>query len=88
MRADRRDTWPIITLNLDVKTEEPEHLAAIWTLLREYEGWLTTAPRGGRLADVQPLRVGPVLVLTGESDVQRRAFYDAVPEGQRRTAAP
>ena len=27
LREDRRATWPIITLNLDLKTEEPEHLA-------------------------------------------------------------
>src|SRR5262245_47701636 len=25
----RRD-WPLITLNLDFKSEEPEHLAAVW----------------------------------------------------------
>jgi hypothetical protein len=39
---ERRETWPIITLNLDLKTEEPEHLSAIWALLREYRPWLTT----------------------------------------------
>jgi hypothetical protein len=82
LREDRRDTWPIITLNLDLKTEEPEHLAAIWTLLNEYKPWLTTARRSIGIADVQPLRVGPVLVLTGESDRQRQAFHDAVPVGQ------
>jgi hypothetical protein len=82
LREDRRDTWPIITLNLDLKTEEPEHLAAIWTLLVEYKVWLTTAPRGRELGDVRPLTVGPVLVLTGESDAQRRVFHDAVPVGE------
>jgi hypothetical protein len=45
LREPRRDTWPIVTLNLDLKTEEPEHLAAIWSLLGEYRSWLTTAPR-------------------------------------------
>jgi hypothetical protein len=79
---DHRDTWPIITLNLDLKTEEPEHLAAIWVLLQEYQAWLTTAPRGVVIGDVQPLTVGPLLVLTGTSDVQRQAFHDAVPVGQ------
>jgi hypothetical protein len=82
LREDRRDTWPIITLNLDLKTEEPDHLTAIWTLLTEYQAWLTTAPRREPIADVQPLTVGPVLVLTGESDAQRKAFHDAVPVGQ------
>jgi hypothetical protein len=78
----RRDTWPIITLNLDLKTEEPEHLAAIWTLLREYRTWLTTAPKTTSIDDVQPMQLGPLLVLTGESDIQRKAFYDDVPVGE------
>jgi len=77
-----RETWPIITLNLDLKTEEPEHLASIWALLREYRPWLTTARRTDRLSDIQPMTVGPVLVLTGESDRQRKAFYDDVPVGE------
>src|SRR6516165_3757706 len=67
----QRDTWPIITLNLDLKTEEPEHLSAIWSALREYRSWLTTARKTADIADVQPLMQGPVLVLTGESDAQR-----------------
>ncbi|HWW85495.1 MAG TPA: hypothetical protein VNZ26_17990 [Vicinamibacterales bacterium] len=82
LREGRRDTWPIVTLNLDLKTEEPEHLAAIWSLLVEYKAWLTTAPRTASLGDVQALTVGPVLVLTGESDAQRKTFYDAVPVGE------
>jgi hypothetical protein len=82
LRDNHRESWPLITLNLDLKTEEPEHLAAILALLREYKSWLTTAPRAATLADVQPMTVGPVLVLTGESDAQRRAFHDAVPVGE------
>ena len=62
--------------------QTPEHLAAIWALLNEYKTWLTTAPRTADIADVQPLTPGPVLVLTGDSDAQRKAFYDAVPVGQ------
>jgi hypothetical protein len=77
----RRDTWPIITLNLDLKSEEPEHLSAIWALLHEYRSWLMTARRTTDIADVQPLTPGPVLVLTGESDAQRKAFYDDVAVG-------
>jgi hypothetical protein len=82
LRESRRETWPIITLNLDLKTEEPEHLAAILALLKEYRSWLTTARRRSNIDAVQPLNVGPVLVLTGESDAQREAFYDMVPVGE------
>ena len=44
--GDRRD-WPIITLNLDFKSDEPEHHAAVWALLGEHEAWLTTAAAHG-----------------------------------------
>jgi hypothetical protein len=83
LRENRRDGWPIITLNLDFKTEEPEHLAAVWALLEEYRAWLTTAERRPEISDVQPLAVGPLIVLTGESDAQRKVFHDAVPVGGR-----
>jgi hypothetical protein len=75
--------WPLITLNLDLKTEEPEHLRAIWALLAKYQDWLTTAPKSGDPATLQPLTVRPILVLTGESDAQQAVFYDDVPIGGR-----
>jgi hypothetical protein len=36
LRQGNRGDWPLITLNLDLKSEEPEHLAAIWDLLLQY----------------------------------------------------
>jgi hypothetical protein len=80
--GDRGD-WPIITLNLDLKTEEPAHLHAIWALLDKYRDWLTTAAKTADPGQVQPLTVRPILVLTGESDAQQAVFYDEVPVGQR-----
>jgi hypothetical protein len=73
--------WPLITLNLDFKSEQPEHLRAVWSLREIYRAWLTTAPRteDGRVSG--PLEVRPVLVLTGESDPQERVFYRHVPVG-------
>jgi len=73
--------WPLITLNLDFKTEEPAHLHAVWALLTKYQDWLTTAPKTADPAKVQTLTVRPILVLTGESDVQQSVFYDVVPDG-------
>lgn len=75
--------WPLVTLNLDFKTNEPAHHAAVWALLGEHEDWLTTASRGPSSAAVTPLSVGPLLVLTGEDDRQQRAFFDRVPVGGR-----
>ena len=75
--------WPLITLNLDFKTEEPQHLEAVWALLSKYRDWLTTAPKTADGSAVQPLDVKPILVLTGESDAQQAVFYDKVPMGAR-----
>jgi hypothetical protein len=78
-----RSLWPLVVLNLDLKTNEPEHHRALWTLLGEYESWLTTAERTADASAPASLTVGPVLVLTGESDEQARAFHDDLPVGSR-----
>jgi len=81
-RGDRHN-WPLITLNLDFKTEEPEHLAAVWALLEKYREWLTTAERTSDEHKLSDLEVKPLLVLTGDSDRQAQVFYDRVPLGGR-----
>jgi hypothetical protein len=83
LAAGRTRQWPLITLNLDFKTSEPEHHAAVWALLGKYERWLTTAPRVADGATVAPLQVGPMLVLTGSSDEQEQTFHTSVPAGAR-----
>jgi hypothetical protein len=81
LKDGTRGGWPLITLNLDLKSEEPAHLAAIWKLLTEYREWITTAPRTTDIHTVAPLDVKPILVLTGESDAQKAVFHDQVPVG-------
>ncbi len=83
LKSGDRAGWPLVTLNLDLKSNEPEHHRAIWTLLGEYESWLTTAERTADGTRAAPLDVKPVLVLTGEADTQERMFHDAVPVGGR-----
>jgi len=83
LKEGNHGDWPLITLNLDFKTEEPEHLRDVWALLAKYRDWLTTAARTADPAKVQALTVRPILVLTGESDVQQSVFYDAVPVGSQ-----
>lgn len=83
LREGNNGSWPLITLNLDLKSEEPEHLVALWKLLSEYKDWLTTAPRTYSIDRLQPLNVRPILVFTGESDKQSAVFYDQVPIGKR-----
>ena len=81
VRENRRESWPLITLNLDFKTEEPEHYEAVWELLGRYESWLVTATRTSSASRIAALRPGPILVLTGSADSQQRWFHDQVPVG-------
>ena len=43
--------WPLITLNLDFKTNEPEHHAAVWALLGKYEALADDGAAGRRCSD-------------------------------------
>src|SRR5207249_10606995 len=81
LRDGNHGDWPLITLNLDLNSEEPEHLAAIWGTLGEYREWLTTAKKTADLRNREPLDVRPLLVLTGESQAQKAVFYDHLPDG-------
>ncbi|MEO5823925.1 MAG: hypothetical protein ABIT71_25750 [Vicinamibacteraceae bacterium] len=83
LRDDKRETWPLIVLNLDLKSNEPEHHAAIWKTLGTYEAWLTTATRVADGTRPAPLDVKPLLVLTGNPDAQQASFHDRVPVGGR-----
>jgi hypothetical protein len=79
---DRRD-WPLIVLNLDFKTNEPEHHEAVWRLLGEYEPWITTAPRTATSSVPADLDVRPLLVLTGDDNGQEERFHHHVAVGAR-----
>lgn len=79
----RSDAWPLVTLNLDFKDDEPAHLHAIRELISRYDSWLTWSERTRDASAIGPLHAGPLLVLTGESDVQERIFHDEVPMGDR-----
>jgi hypothetical protein len=83
LRAGNQGNWPLITLNLDFKDNRPEHLAAVLALLRKYQPWLTTSVKAREEADVQPLDLKPILVLTGEADAQQTVFYDQLQPGDR-----
>ena len=76
LRDGDHGDWPLITLNLDFKDNKPEHLAAVLALLRKYQAWITSAPKGNSLDVVQPLDPKPILVLSGEADEQQAVFYD------------
>lgn len=81
MHDGNHGDWPLITLNLDFKDNKPEHIAAVRALLLKYRAWITEAPRTADPAQVAPLIVKPILVLTGEADEQQRVFFDQLAVG-------
>jgi len=83
LRENKRTSWPLITLNLDFKTNQPALLDAVFALLGKYESWLTTATRTTTPSVPSPLSVGPLLVLSGSNVAQRVRFHDQVPVGQK-----
>ena len=83
LREGNHGNWPLITLNLDFKDNKPEHLAAVFALLKTHQTWLTTAVKTGNPATPQPLDIKPILVLTGESDAQQSVFYDQLQTDDR-----
>ena len=84
LKEGNKGNWPIITLNInDLRGDDPAFAPAVWNLLGEYESWLCTAVKTDNPADVSPLDVKPVLVLTSGEDKAVKAFFDSVPVGGR-----
>lgn len=82
LAENKRDTWPLIVLHFDFKTNEPAHHRFVQALLKKYERWLTWAPRVAG-DDVQPMTPGPLLVLTEAGEGQERDFHATLPVGER-----
>ena len=83
LAENRRDRWPLVVLNLDLKTNEPAHHAAIAAVLERHAAWLTSAPRTATPERVEPLTLGPMLVLTGSHPTQQTDFHDGLKVGAR-----
>jgi hypothetical protein len=81
LKEDDRARWPLIVLHFDFKDLQRPLLEAVWSLLGEYEPWITTARKTGDPAKLMPFDPKPLLVLTEEADQQEAVFFDAVPVG-------
>lgn len=83
LRENDRTKWPLIIVHFDVKDNREPLLKAVWSLLGEYQSWITTAAKGHDPALLAPFEWKPLLVLTEDNDDQQRVFFDQVPEGGR-----
>ncbi len=83
LKDNDRAKWPIIVLHFDFKSVQPELLHAVWDLLGEYEGWITTADQTADSSQLAKFEPKPLLVLTEESDEQEAVFFKQVPAGKK-----
>jgi hypothetical protein len=83
LKDNDRARWPIIVVHFDFKSVQPELLHAVWDLLGEYEGWITTAAQTTDPHKLAPFEARPLLVLTEEADAQEEVFFKAVPPGKK-----
>ena len=78
-----RARWPIIVLHFDFKSVQPELLHAVWDLLGEYQGWITTAAQTADPHQLAAFEPKPLLVLTEDADAQEEVFFKQVPVGAK-----
>lgn len=81
LAENQRDTWPLIVLHFDFKSDAAPLLESVWKLLGEYEPWLTTAAKTDNPSDITPYDVKPILAVTEDDDRQEDVFYRQVPVG-------
>jgi hypothetical protein len=78
-----RAKWPIVVVHFDFKSNvEPLH-RAVWALLGEYQGWITTATKGADDRVLAPFEPKPLLVLTEDNDAQEKVFFTELPAGAK-----
>lgn len=83
LKENDRSKWPIVVVHFDFKTVTPPLLKAVWDLLGEYEGWITTASKVADSSVLTPFDKKPLLVLTEDSDAQEEVFYKVLPVGAK-----
>jgi len=83
LRENNRAQWPLITVHFDFKDNRPELLRAVWDLLGEYEGWITTAPKTADPHTLAGFDAGPLLVLTEDNDAQELVFFTDLAVGAK-----
>ena len=83
LAEDRRDQWPVIVVHFDFKSNDLPLLRAVWALLGEYQGWITTATKGADDHELAPFEPKPLLVLTEDNDAQERVFFGELKAGAK-----
>ena len=64
-------------LHFDFKDNQAPLLHAVWDMLGEYQGWITTAVKSADPHRLAPFEPKPLLVLTEDSDAQEAGLLPA-----------
>jgi hypothetical protein len=83
LAANDRARWPLIVVHFDFKDNQAPLLRAVWDLLGEYSGWITTAAKTADPRALSPFQPKPLLVLTEDPDAQEEVFFRQVPVGAK-----
>ena len=83
LKENKPETWPVIILHFDFKDTQAPLLHAVWDVLGQYDDWITTAPKGTDPSKLMPLKRGPILVITEDSDEQEQVFFNQLKSGDR-----
>lgn len=75
--------WPLVTLNVDYKNRDLEHIQDNFRVFSQYTDWLTWAEKTDTPDKAEPLHVGPLLILVGAGTTPRKVFHDDIPDGGR-----
>jgi hypothetical protein len=78
-----RAQWPVIVVHFDFKDNSVPLLRAVWSLLGEYQNWMTTATKTDDPHTLAPYEPKPLLVLTEDNDAQEKVFFTDVPVGAK-----
>jgi hypothetical protein len=83
LKENDRARWPLIVVHFDFKDNSAPLLHAVWALLGEYQGWITTATKTADPHALAPFEAKPLLVLTEDNDAQEKVFFGEVPVGAK-----
>ncbi len=83
LKSGDKSRWPVILVHFDFKDNQAPLLHAVWDLLGEYQGWISTAVKGSDPAKLAPMQIGPLMVWTEDNDAQEEVFFKQVPVGEK-----
>ena len=82
LAENQRESWPLIVVHFDFKDNRPALHEAVWSLLGEYQEWITTAVKTGNPHELSPFDAKPLFVLS-DSHAQEDRFFNQVPVGEK-----